>query len=82
MYSARFVLPFLVIYLFGSAAKLAQASEASRGWRSLPLVTKGKLDTNWVHIGYGGWTVDEGTLKTKPDARGAWFACLSKGAFR
>jgi hypothetical protein len=38
-------------------------------WRSLPLITGGKVDTSWVQVGWGGFVVEEGTLRTEPDAR-------------
>jgi hypothetical protein len=39
-------------------------------WRSLPLITGGKVDPGWVHVGYGGFAVDDGTLRTECDPRG------------
>jgi hypothetical protein len=39
-------------------------------WQKLPLVTDGNVDTNWVHIGWGGFAVDGGVLRTEPSAKG------------
>lgn len=39
-------------------------------WRTLPLITHGEVDTNWVHVGWGGFVVDEGALRTAPAAKG------------
>src|ERR1051326_4213785 len=39
---------------------------AETEWRALPLVTDGKVDTNWVHVGWGGFIVDDGVLRTDP----------------
>jgi hypothetical protein len=39
--------------------------KAEGPWRRLPLVTDGKIDANWVHVGYGGFVVDEGALRTE-----------------
>jgi hypothetical protein len=37
---------------------------AEPAWRSLPLITEGKVDTNWVHVGWGGFVVEDGALRT------------------
>src|ERR1044071_9651502 len=50
----------------GVVARL-EAAEAQ--WRSLPLISGGKVDPNWVHTGYGGFSVDDGTLRTDCDPR-------------
>lgn len=43
---------------------------SSDGWRALPLITEGKVDPAWVHIGYGGFAVEAGALRTECDAKG------------
>jgi hypothetical protein len=43
-------------------------SEAA--WRRLPLITNGKVDPGWIHLGWGGFVVDEGTLRTECDPKG------------
>lgn len=48
----------------------AADSQAESGWRSLPLVTSGKVDPNWVFLGWGKFAVDDGMLRTDPDAKG------------
>ena len=40
------------------------------GWRSVPLVCNGKVDTNWVFLGWGKFAVDDGMLRTDADAKG------------
>jgi hypothetical protein len=45
-------------------------SKAEATWRALPLITDGKVDPNWVHLGYGGFSVDNGTLRTDCDPKG------------
>lgn len=40
------------------------------GWRALPLVKQGKVDPAWVQIGYGGFAVEDGTLRTECDEKG------------
>lgn len=44
--------------------------KAEPEWRKLPLITDGKIDPNWVHVGWGGFAVDDGTLRTECDAKG------------
>lgn len=48
------------------AADLKSDSE----WRHLPLIADGKVDPNWVHTGWGGFVVDNGTLQTECDPKG------------
>lgn len=38
---------------------------AERPWRTLPLITEGKLDDRWTHIGWGGFAVDGDSLRTE-----------------
>jgi hypothetical protein len=53
-----------------TGALRAADSTSERGWRSLPIVTNGKVDTNWVFLGWGKFVVDDGTLRTEPDPKG------------
>jgi hypothetical protein len=54
-----------------SSAMLRAADPASSlAWRSLPLITDGRIDANWVHVGWGGFAVDDGTLRTEPSGKG------------
>jgi hypothetical protein len=54
-----------------SLPDLAGADSASEAaWRSLPLITDGKVDPNWSHTGWGGFVVDDGALRTECDPRG------------
>jgi 3-keto-disaccharide hydrolase len=39
-------------------------------WRTLPLITGGKVDSNWTHVGWGGFVVDDGALRTECDPKG------------
>src|SRR5438552_3335087 len=40
------------------------------GWRSVPLTKDGKIDPAWIQVGWGGFVVEDGMLKTAPDERG------------
>jgi len=39
-------------------------------WRPLPLITDGKVNPGWVHVGWGGFVVDDGALRTECDPKG------------
>lgn len=65
--SARIAAVLLGIVFSGDFITL-HASEPA--WRPLPLVTSGKVDTNWVHVGWGGFVVEDGTLRTDCAAQG------------
>lgn len=45
-------------------------SQAGDGWRELPLISGGKVDPNWVFLGYGRFAVDDGELRTDCDPKG------------
>lgn len=45
-------------------------SASAAAWRSLPLVTDAKVDPNWVHLGWGGFAVEDGVLRTECDPKG------------
>jgi hypothetical protein len=45
-------------------------SSSEPAWRPLPLITGGKVDPNWIHVGWGGFVVDDGALRTDCDPKG------------
>src|SRR6266550_199921 len=57
---------------FTFSAPLLHGAESTSEpvWRALPLITDGKVDPNWVHVGWGGFVVDDGVLRTEPAAKG------------
>ncbi len=77
--------PMIRFLLLGSLlcgfVETSKAASGSDGWRTLPLISRGHLDRNWVHIGYGGWVVDEGALRTAPDAKGLGLLVFKKERF-
>lgn len=76
--SLRFLVPRA--FLCG-ALVFSQSLLAADAWRTLPLVSRGRVDKNWVHIGYGGWLVEDGTLRTQPDAQGLGLLVFKKERF-
>lgn len=57
-----------VVWLVG--AVVAWSAETGTGWRALPLITDGKIDPNWVEVGWGGFVVEGDTLRTAPAPEG------------
>jgi 3-keto-disaccharide hydrolase len=51
-------------------ATLASAFAADDGWRPLPLISRNRVDPNWVHVGFGGFVLDNGSLRTECDPKG------------
>ena len=48
----------------------AESGAEAPAWRPLPLITDGKVDPNRIHVGWGGFVVDDGALRTDCDPRG------------
>ncbi|MCI0463604.1 MAG: DUF1080 domain-containing protein [Gemmataceae bacterium] len=56
-------------------------AQPDRAWRSLPLITDGKIDKNWMHIGWGGFVIDNGSLRTECDEKGMGLLLYQKEKF-
>jgi len=50
-------------------------------WRALPLIADGKVSPEWIHLGWGGFVVDNGTLRTECDPRGMGLLVYQKERF-
>ena len=73
LHSIRSVRLFLALVVGLEASLLLMHGATPKeetGWRTLPLVTDGKVDPAWVHIGWGAFVVEDGMLKTECDPRG------------
>jgi hypothetical protein len=65
------LLALLPVVAFPGLPCVARGDDVSPDrWRSLPLIKDGKIDPGWVQIGWGGFVVDEGSLRTECDERG------------
>lgn len=64
--------------LLSPALLSAAESKADSGWRTLPLITNGQVDPAWVHIGYGGFAVEGGSLRTECDPKGLGLLVFKK----
>jgi hypothetical protein len=63
----------LIVALLSFASQLAfvHAGESSESqWRVLPLIAGGKVSSDWVHIGWGGFVVEDGAIRTDCDPKG------------
>ncbi|MBI5385859.1 MAG: DUF1080 domain-containing protein [Verrucomicrobia bacterium] len=59
----------------------AAETKAEPAWRPLPLITEGKVDADWCHVGYGGFVVDDGALRTECDPKGLGLLLYAKERF-
>ena len=55
---------------FKSVVLHAAESSAEPPWRALPLIAGGKVSPDWTHVGWGGFVVNDGALRTECDAKG------------
>jgi len=72
------------ILLMGSFSfSIASAAERKMesGWRSLPLISNGKIDKDWCHVGWGGFVVDGDLLKAECDPKGLGLLVYEKEKF-
>ena len=60
-----------VVCVSVAVVKAGERDPSSRGqWRALSLITDGKIDPAWGQMGWGGFVVDGGALRTECDDRG------------
>src|SRR5262245_15220929 len=82
--SKRAVVLMLVLTAALTCAVLILSSEepaSAPAWRKLPLITDGKVDPGWVHVGWGGFVVDDGALRTECDSKGLGLLVYRKERF-
>jgi hypothetical protein len=56
-------------------------TKAEPPWRALPLIDEGKIDPSWSHVGWGGFVVDDGALRTECDPKGLGLLVYTKERF-
>lgn len=61
-----------LVALFACGFSFLHGAESTSGaaWRALPLIAEGKVDPGWMHVGWGGFAVDDGALRTECDPKG------------
>jgi hypothetical protein len=50
----------------------------AQDWKPLPLISNGKVDPAWTHIGYGKFIVDNGAIRTAPAPEGLGLLVYAK----
>src|SRR4051812_40171499 len=68
--AARTATLLLIPLVLSGLAAGGNGGRPDRPWRTLPLVTDGKVDGNWTHVGGGGFAVEDGGLRTECDEKG------------
>jgi hypothetical protein len=64
------------------SAEAGGADRASESvWRQLPLIAGGKVNPDWMHLGWGGFVVDDGALRTECDPKGLGLLVYKKERF-
>jgi hypothetical protein len=84
-----FVAPRRSVALFGVLGLVAfafragaiAAEESRGGWRTLPLIEGGKIHPDWAQVGWGGFLIDDGALKTECDPRGLGLLVYARERF-
>ncbi len=66
---SRIILMLLCVPATFACAGEGAAASGGR-WRSLPLIIDGKIDAAWAQMGWGGFVVDGGAIRTECDDRG------------
>jgi hypothetical protein len=56
-------------------------TQSERPWRILPLVDQGRIDSSWSQIGWGGFVVEDGAIRTECDPRGLGLLVYKKERF-
>jgi len=71
----------LIPWLLTAPVASSDDRPPDRSWRSLPLIKDGKVDSNWVQVGWGSFAVDDGSLRTESDERGLGLLLYKKEPF-
>ena len=61
---------FLLGVCLAMPGAAGERQESDKPWRSLSLVCDGKIDPAWAQVGWGGFAVDDGALRTDCNERG------------
>ncbi|MDZ7359678.1 MAG: DUF1080 domain-containing protein [candidate division KSB1 bacterium] len=68
--------------IFVAACRVGgKVAQTERPWRVLPLIIDGKVNNDWVQIGYGRMVVDDNSLRTECDPRGMGLFLYTKERF-
>lgn len=71
-----------LVMVFGLALTCREEANAEEpAWRPLPLIVDGKVAEGWCQVGWGGFVVEDGALRTACDPRGLGFLVYEKERF-
>jgi hydrogenase maturation factor len=70
-----------VAMLCSLALARGEDTKAEPAWRPLPLIADGKVADGWCHVGWGGFAVDDGALRTECDPKGLGLLVYEKERF-
>ena len=66
----KIVVLLMITLLWISLVAVSNVKQPEHPWRTLPLITNGKVDASWAQIGYGSMVIDDNSLRTECDAKG------------
>jgi len=69
----------LTLGLVAGRGENTESEEAA--WRPLPLIVDGKVAEGWCQVGWGGFVVEDGALRTACDPRGLGLLVYEKERF-
>ena len=79
--AALIVTLLLIPWAWSSLVAGGNDEQPARSWRSLPLIKDGKVDENWTQVGWGGFVVDNSSLRTECDGKGMGLLLYKKERF-
>jgi len=77
-YSRLVTLSIAALLVFDQVFLNGAEKRDDSAWRSLPLITNGEVDSSWVHVGWGKFSVDDGALRTDPAPEGLGLLVYAK----
>jgi hypothetical protein len=75
------MLKLLATFLVMLSQAAPQQTTPAAGWRVLPLIAEGKIHSSWEQIGWGGFAIDQGALRTECDERGMGLLLYTREKF-
>jgi hypothetical protein len=69
------------LFALAPARVIGEETQGDTAWRSLPLIANGKVDSSWVHLGWGGFSVEAGALRTDAAPEGLGLLVYQKERF-
>src|SRR5262249_7137365 len=77
----RSLVPLVLLLALPGAWAGEDEQQPEHPWRPLPLISDGRVDKNWTQLGWGGFAVDDGSLRTECDEKGMGLLLYTKARF-